>query len=325
MDMLRIHRLLRLVTLLQSGTTLAAADLGERLGVSKRTLFRDLATLQAAGIPYTHDPAHGYRIDEGFFLPPVNLKVNEALGLLLLAKTADAQRDQPFFKSAVEAIQKLIATLPAAYKQVTGDMLHRVTIQPGSTNAVPQNPDYFVALQRAIDEKRICRMRYHSLFNGEGDIDIELHPYHLHFAVRAWYVIGRSVTHSASGGDIRTFKLARIQNLELTHHRYKLDKPFHIEKYLKNAWSLIPEPTEYQIELEFTAKVGRNVAEVLWHPTQQTELLPDGRCQMRFTVNGLNEISWWLLGYGDQVTVKKPADLRKKLAEVYKSALKQCR
>ncbi|MHB1156030.1 MAG: helix-turn-helix transcriptional regulator [Phycisphaerales bacterium] len=321
MDLTRIHRLLRLVTLLQSGTTLAAVDLGERLGVSKRTLFRDLATLEKAGIPYTHDPAHGYRIDEGFFLPPVNLKVNEALGLLLLAKTAEAQRDQPFFKSAVEAIQKLIATLPVAYKQVTCDMLHRVTIQPGATNAAPQNPDYFVTLQRAIDEKRICRICYHSLFNGEGDINTELHPYHLHFAVRAWYVIGRSSLHN----DVRTFKLARIQNLELTHHRYKLDKPFHVEKYLKNAWSLIPESPEYKIELEFTSKVGQNVAEVLWHSTQQTKLLPDGRCEMQFTTSGLTEITWWLLGYGDQVIVKKPAELRKKLAEVYKSALKQCR
>lgn len=321
MDLGRIHRLLRLVTLLQSGTTLAAVELADRMGISKRTLFRDLATLQKAGIPYTHDPARGYRIDEGFFLPPVNLKINEALGLLLLAKTAEPHRDQPFFRSAVEAIQKLIATLPEKYRAVTGDMLTRVTVQPGSTHAAPQNPDFFVTFQRAIDEKRICRIRYHSLFNNEGDINLELHPYHLHFAVRAWYVIGRSSLHS----DIRTFKLARIQSLELTHQRYKLDKSFHVEKYLRNAWSLIPEPDEHDIDLEFSAKVGQNVAEVQWHPTQKTRLLPDGRCEMQFKVSGLTEITWWLLGYGDQVKVKKPAELRRKLAEVYMSALKQCR
>jgi predicted DNA-binding transcriptional regulator YafY len=306
MNLGRIHRLLRLITMMQSGTVRTAAELADELDISRRTLFRDLRTLSDAGIPYTHDPERGYRISPEFFLPPVNLKVTEALGLMLLAKTAARHSMQPFFRPALDAIHKLASMLPAPYREVTGGMMSNVSVEPGQTPADKQDADIFVLLQEAIDNRRVCRMTYHSLWDG-GDISLRFEPYQLHFAVRTWYVIGRSVKH----GDVRTFKLSRVRQLRLTDKNYRLEQPFSIEQYLGNAWSIIPEGREYDIELEFSSMVGQNVAEVIWHPTQQHELLDDGRCIMRFTVDGLGEITWWLLGYGERLT------------KVYQRALQQ--
>ncbi len=86
---------------------------------------------------------------------------------------------------------------------------------------------------------------------------------------------------------------------------------------------MIPEGKIYKIELQFTPKVGRNVSDVRWHHTQKHQMLKDGSCIVTFEVDGLNEITWWLLGYGDQVIVRKPAALRKKLIQVYNSALQR--
>jgi len=312
----RIHRLLRLVTILQGGTPLSAVELAEELGVSRRTLFRDLEALRAAGIPYKYEPDRGYRIEPGFFLPPINLRVNEALGLLLLAKTAEGHARQPFFKAAVEAIGKVATQLPDPYREVTLGMMDRVTIAPGEPAATDGDPQgHFVLLQRAMADRRAVSMRYRSLFDG-GEIQTELHPYHLHFAKRAWYAIGYSAKH----GQTRTFKLDRMADLVISDKRYLLDADFLIDDYLGLAWALIPEGRVYDIELVFEPKVAANVAEVRWHKTQTHCMEPDGRCRMWFRVDGLNEITWWLLGYGDQVYVERPCELRERLAEVHRAA-----
>lgn len=314
----RIHRLLRLITSLQSGTTKSAAELAQTMGVSRRTLFRDLATLRDAGVPYYHESAKGYRIDPSFFLPPVNLKVTEALGLLLLGKAAANHRDQPFYQPAIDAIQKLACLLPPAYREVTVDMLANVSVAPGSKHTADADQSHFAHLQRAIEQRLVCRMRYHSLYD-RADIDVTVHPYHLHHAVRSWYLMG----HSVEQNGVRIYKLSRIISLEVTGRKFRLTQPFDVEQHLGNCWSLIPGGKTYRVELEFSAKVGENVAEVLWHKSQQHELLDDGRCMVRFTVDGLDEIAWWLLGYGDQVYVHKPKALRDKLAGAYRKALEK--
>jgi predicted DNA-binding transcriptional regulator YafY len=316
MKVSRLHRVLRLVTVLQSSSAMGADALADELGVSRRTLFRDLNMLEAAGIPYLHDGDKGYRIAPSFFLPPVNLKVTEAMGLMTLAKTACAQREQPLLGPAVDAVRKLMSMMPPPIRDVCGEMMSRVSVKTGGVSRVNGDADHYAEFQRAIDGRRIVQMRYHSLHDG-GEIDLHVRPYHLHFSVRAWYVIGYSEKHR----DIRVFKLARVKQMKVIARRYKLIKPFDVEAFFGKAWSMIRDPKVYKVELEFTPKVGQNVAEIRWHPTQQHTLHEDGSCTISFEVEGIEEISWWLLGYGDHVVVKNPAELRNKMRHIYASAL----
>lgn len=316
MDVSRLHRVLRLLTILQSGSSPSVTELIEELGISKRTLFRDLNILEAAGIPYYHEADKGYRLAPSFFLPPVNLKITEAMGLMMLAKAAAARSDQPLSDEAIQAVRKLVAQVPAGIREICQEMVSNTSVRPGPAAVVANDTDVYNTLHAAIDEKRIVRFEYDSLFDGKV-IDVTLHPYHLHYAVRAWYVIGRCVKH----GDERTYKLGRVRSIEVTDKHFRLNRPFSIERYLGSAWQMIPEGKEHNIELLFEPKVARNVAEVRWHDSQSHTMLPDGRCRVKFRIDGLNEITWWLLGYGDQVRVVKPAALRKRLVDVYRSAL----
>ena len=72
----------------------------------------------------------------------------------------------------------------------------------------------------------------------------------------------------------------------------------------------------HHVRLRFTPKVARNVAEVQWHKSQQVTRNPDGSAIIDFRVDGLGEITWWILGYGDQVEVLSPAALRKNVAQI---------
>lgn len=314
----RIQRLLRLITILQSGTKMPANALAESLGVSRRTLFRDLGILEAAGIPYEYDAKLGFRISPNFFLPPVNLKVTEAMGLMILAESANRLTDQPMMAPAIEAVNKLISLLPNSIREVCSELMSNASVRPHSISEVNRDQEMFARLHEAIDKRKICKLRYNSIFDG-GMIDIELRPVHLHYAVRSWYVVGHSSMHH----ELRTFKLSRIVELSLTQRIFTKPRSFDPSAYFGKAWGLIPEGKVYEVVLEFSPMVGRNVSEVRWHETQEHELMADGRCIMRFEIDGLREITWWLLGYGDQVRVVKPTALRDRVKKVYTAAIQQ--
>lgn len=312
----RVHRLLRLITLLQSGRPRSVSELMEELCVSRRTLFRDLNMLQVAGVPYYHEPGQGYRIRRSFFLPPISLTVPETLGLMVLGKTAAAQRNRPYSGAALSAVYKLLSTVPEPIRTACGEMMDHVSVNMSGAPTGDREQEHYSTLQQCIDEHRACRVIYHSPVES-SPLKLELHPYALHFAARAWYIIGWSIEHE----EVRTFKLARLETLEPLPQRFRRPASFDISKKIGNAWQLIPEGKEYDIELKFSAKVGQNVSEVRWHDSQTHELLPDGRCLMRFRVDGLSEIAWWICGYADQVKVCKPAALRRRVREMLQAAL----
>ena len=89
---------------------------------------------------------------------------------------------------------------------------------------------------------------------------------------------------------------------------FEIPRGFSLERYLGNAWHLIPEPgPDHDVLIRFSPMVARNVAEVAWHKTQQLTWNDDRSLDFQVRVSGLNEISWWILGYGDQAEVRKPA------------------
>ncbi len=105
MNVSRIYRLLRVVTLLQSGRGYTAGQLAEELQVSRRTVFRDLNALEMARIPYYFDhESQGFRISQHFFMPPVNLTLSEALTLLVTSRVRI--RTSLYVRSALSAIDQ---------------------------------------------------------------------------------------------------------------------------------------------------------------------------------------------------------------------------
>lgn len=302
--------------MLQSGSAGSAQDLMSELGVSRRTLFRDLKVLQLAGIPYYHEPTAGYRVARSFFLPPISLTVPETLAMMLVGKLVGGRRDMPLRDAALSAIHKFTATVPEPLRRACSDLMTHVTVNPGAQPADSSDLRYYADLQRCIDERRACRIRYKSPVEPEP-FECDLHPYVMHFVTRAWYVFGHSGLHH----ETRIFKLARVQSLTPLQSFFTRPARFKTEEKLGKAWQLIPEGKVHRVELEFTPKVATNVTEVLWHPTQRSRLLPDGRCRMSFEVDGLNEIAWWLCGYAGEVRVLKPLALKTRFQQMLKKAL----
>jgi predicted DNA-binding transcriptional regulator YafY len=103
------------------------------------------------------------------------------------------------------------------------------------------------------------------------------------------------------------------RNTARTVHRPQ--KSFTLERHLGNAWYFIPDPgPDEDIVVRFQPLVARNVAEVIWHKTQRLEVQDDGWLLFHARVSGINEIVWWILGYGDQAQVLIPLKLRRLVA-----------
>ncbi len=314
----RISRVVQLLTTLQSGESYAVGDLAKMFGTSRRTVFRDLKELQTIGVPYHYNAKTGsYAIDPEFFLPPIDLNLQEALGLLLLVHKASGQIQLPFKNSALLAALKIENNLPVKIRQYCNTALQNISTRVGPQAPSKMLDKTFAQLQKAIAKKNKVSMRYHSLFEGQI-IDVELCPYHLMYNRRAWYVLGLSDLHKS----IRTFKLNRIKELKSTEKYFVGGESFDLYDFFGRAWSMIPEGRIYNIKLRFLPMVANNVTEVQWHSTQKVRRNSDGSATIEFRVDGLREITWWILGYGDQVQVLAPKALRNKVLETAKNMIK---
>ncbi|KPK74908.1 MAG: hypothetical protein AMJ79_12895 [Phycisphaerae bacterium SM23_30] len=318
MKITRLQRVLRLLTLLQSDRYYRPQELADELGVSRRTLFRDLDMLYKAGIPYYFDEEEGgYRVDRHCFLPPLNLTLSEALALMLAAQPAGEKESLPLLQQARSAAVKIESMLPVHIQQQCGSVMKGTSIRLAAKARHLQLDETLVLLQEALRQRRRVRIIYISFFEKQ-QLALTLHPYHLHFAQRAWYVIGYSEMHK----EIRTFKLGRIKTAKMLKSRYLLERPFRIDEYLGDAWSMIPEGKLYKVKLHFAPQVAGNVAEVIWHRKQKLTWHDDGSVTFEAEVDGLGEITWWLLGYGDQVEVVGPAELRRRVKKIAQKMIK---
>jgi len=308
---------LRLITFLQGGRSYSAGDLATELEVSKRTIFRDLNMLELAHIPYYFDPATGgYRISRHFFLPPINLTLAEALSMLAITGRLEGARDVPLLGHGTRAAVKLESSLPQSIRDYVGSVLDKLTISLGPLADHKGLDGTFDELSGAVVDRRICELFYHSLYE-QSDIYLTVKPLKLLFMGRAWYLIADSRTH----GEVRTFKLSRIKELTVTKRTFPKSCDVDLDEYFGNAWNMIPEGCDYKVHLHFAPKVATNVAEVRWHKTQVAEFRSDGSLDYRVTVDGLGEIAWWILGYGDQAEVISPPALRRHIADVAKSVV----
>ena len=319
MQVSRVYRILRLITMLRSGRSYSAGELAEELEVSKRTVFRDLNMLEMAHIPYYFDRERGsYRINNHFFLPPVNLTLDEALALLVAGRRTSGSTVLPLAASSQRASIKVESVLSEPVREYLGTVMDRVSVVPQPSARHEGLDDMFDRLLSAAAERKLCRLVYIS-FHERKQIRLTVEPWRLVFLGRAWYLVAYSRMHHQR----RTFKLARIKRLTVTDRTFDPPPAEADSAGFGDAWGMIPEGRLHDVHLRFRPKVAGNVAEVCWHKSQRVQWRDDGAIDFFARVDGLGEITWWILGYGDQVRVLAPPALAKRVAKVARKVADQ--
>ncbi len=128
----RFDRALGLLLILRSGRTHSATALAQRFGVSPRTIYRDIETLAAVGVPVyaENGRAGGFRLVEGYFLPPITFSVGEAVSLLTGLALLGRLRVRPFSADLAAAGDKLLAALPDHRRAALAGLANVIAFEP---------------------------------------------------------------------------------------------------------------------------------------------------------------------------------------------------
>ncbi len=185
----RLDRALGILLVLRGGKTFSAPELSRRFEVSTRTIYRDIETLCAVGVPIYAEigRAGGFRLVEGYFLPPVMFSVGEAVSLLLGLALMRSLRARPFAAEIETADQKLLAAVPeqlravlAKTQQIIGfermpaDIFHPERSAPhrstGASDAESREGMVISAFLQAVFDRKTVALDYRSPYGARTEL-----------------------------------------------------------------------------------------------------------------------------------------------------------
>src|SRR5262245_48156129 len=208
--MRRADRLFRLVQLLRARRFATGDQIAGGLGVSKRTIYRDVADLQGSGIPIKGEAGVGYRLERGFELAPLIFTTDELSGLVLGARIVSAWGDAELANAVASALTKIEAVLPETLRRA---LLETPPSAPGSPRASAMAGELAV-LRRAIGERRLVHFRYAREDGEESERDAR--PLGLYFWGRKWTLAAWCELRQ----DYRSFRPDRMREVRLTDKQF---------------------------------------------------------------------------------------------------------
>jgi len=210
----RADRLFRIVQHLRGRRLTTAAFLADRLGVSRRTVYRDVRDLSLSGVPIEGEAGVGYRLKSGFDVPPLMFTLNEIEALAVGARMVEAWGGPVLAESARTAIEKIVAALPADRRLA----VEQTRLYAPGFHVDAKAMQQLEAVRAAIGARRVLRLDYRDA--GNKPSAREVWPLALYFWGGAW-TIG---AWCESRDDFRNFRVDRIAALEALARRYP-DQP----------------------------------------------------------------------------------------------------
>lgn len=297
-------RVLRLLSLLQSRRQWSGAELAERLGVSLRTVRRDVDRLRQLGYPVDAERGvdGGYRMAPGAALPPLVLDDEEAVALTIGLLAAVRSPVGGAAEASARALGKVAHVLPRHLR-------HRVEALARSTDPSPWRPPAVVDANVLVVLAQACRDGERVAFGytaGDGDrSERRVEPYRLVALAAAWYLVAFDMTRQ----DWRTFRLDRLRELAATGaHFAPRPQPFDdAAAFVQERIRRLPRPYEIVARLDAPAgqareRLGR------WATVEDAD--EPGTCRVHLSTDSLDWAAFTLLAAGTDFEVVAPPELR---------------
>ncbi|HEV7758137.1 MAG TPA: WYL domain-containing protein [Acidimicrobiales bacterium] len=258
-------RLLRLLSLLQQRAHWSGPELAERLGITTRTVRRDVDRLRELGYRVDAGPGPqggGYRLGTGAALPPLLLDDDEATAIAIALGASAAGAVQGIEEPALAALAKLDRLLPA-HLRTRVDAIRRATLPIG--DAEPVRSDILLTVARAATDQERLAVTY--VDRGGRRTERRIDPFRLVSTGRRWYLVAFDVDRD----DWRTLRVDRIGEATGTGHRFRLDDPPDATAFVSRASGVGPYPVVARVVLHappdvVSARVPPTVGLVEAHP-----------------------------------------------------------
>ena len=309
-------RLLSIVLALQAKRWQRAEDLAELMGVSVRTIYRDMQALEASGVPVVAVPGKGYRLVEGYVLPPLMFTRDEVTVLLLGSDHMAQHFDTRYEAAAHTAARKLRAILPEEAGDEVVSLQESIGFVPVNAFDNPAEQATLQLLRRAFSEQRSVAFHYAGrAHRGRDGADgrasegrperLDVDPYGLLHQGGAWYLVGLCHQH----GQVQHFRLTRMDGLALREGTFDRPSGYRFRGADDDA------PRGLTVRVLFDDTAARWLRETPTFYLVDLEDRPEGAGLVAtLRVRREAEVLPWLLGWGAHARVLEPTSLRHRVA-----------
>ncbi len=252
----RLDRALGILLFLRSGKGVSAAELARRFEVSPRTIYRDMELLSALGVPIYAERGRGggFRLLEGYFLPPIMFTQDEALGLMVGLSLLESLRARPFAAALETAGRKLVAavseqlraTLLEARRRIgfempRSDIFHperslpqeAASAEAGQPQRASADENHAVQVfLQGIFTRRAVSLRYRSPYRTQAD-HLTVEPLGAFWDRDYWYLVG---TPAGQGARARQWRADRVIEIRLHPTEALSSSDFSIGELLGRNW-----------------------------------------------------------------------------------------
>jgi predicted DNA-binding transcriptional regulator YafY len=248
MSMVHFDRLFGILLVLQRNRSVSATQLARQFEVSTRTIYRDLQTLSALGVPLYATRGHGGGIHllEGYFLPPLTFSRGEGIVLLLGLTLLQSLHTFPFPQEVKTAVQKLHVAVPESlrttlmqaekmigFEHFPGDIFHpEPTPAPQMDGDAPESHIVTIFLQSILD-RSLVHLRYGSPYHLSSRQETAVIPLGLFWDRNHWYLVGMK----RDGDDaVRLWRADRVVTLRGDSQALSPPSAFDIQNLLGHTW-----------------------------------------------------------------------------------------
>jgi predicted DNA-binding transcriptional regulator YafY len=287
-------------------------ELADELGCVRRTVYRDLDALMFAGFPVVSERRDGrvyYRFLDTFRLGDVPFTPDEILALAFGEDLLRTLEGTVFHDSIRSALKKIRSGLGPELSAYLAQLAESFRVLPGPHKNYADYRDTIQTLNDAVVQRVTVRMRYRTGRTGAVS-DRDLDPYRVWYRSGGLYVVG----FDHKSGEIRTFAVDRIRQIEKTLRSFELQQGFDFDTYIGSSFGVMVE-TASHVRIRFDKRWASYVEERTWHPSQAFEKKGGGAVELVMDVGATPELRTWILSFGSGAEVLEPESLR---AEVCK-------
>ena len=303
----RIDRVTAILIQLQSKRVVKAQEIADRFNISLRTVYRDIKTLDEAGIPVVGEAGLGYSIMDGYRLPPVMFTKEEATAFLTAEKLVEKLTDGSTKDDYKTAMFKVKAVLRLTEKDHLETMYEHIEVIDNPY--LPKLKNESAHLQNilaAIAANSVINISYVSEAE-QKETNRNIEPVGIFYMGRYWYLIAYCLLRK----DYRHFKVNSIKKLMIT--------ALPIEKQHPSLQSFLTKTSKEKELHTIIIRVEKDILKYFGEQkfyngfVSQEEV--NGKIEMTFLTSSLTGFTRWFMLFGDQVEIVTPSVLKELVLE----------
>jgi predicted DNA-binding transcriptional regulator YafY len=311
----RIDRLAAILIQLQSRPLVKAQDIADKFSISLRTVYRDIKALEQAGVPIIGEAGAGYRLMEGYKLPPVMFNMDEATALITASKLVQSKTDAGISKHYSSALDKIRAILRHSEKDHIEEIDEHIAVMTHPAIVYqPQSELHLQPILKAIGSSSVIEIDYTSLEKNEITRR-KVEPVGIYYLGSHWYLIAWCQLRN----DYRNFRTDKIQRLTILNETISRTHP-PLQSFMVQM-SKEKQVTKVVIDIE--PSVVKYLGEQKYYNGFLKEEKAGDYVRMTFLTGSIMGFSRWFMLYGDHAKIVEPVELNEMVAQIAENILKK--